>query len=143
MQRIFLLVDDDTDDFNLLNDAINAADPTVRLFHIATESEIYSWFKDNPTKTPELILLDIYDLGSFDGWEILTRLKKQGAIADIPVIVYTVDPTFEYGKLARSEAVGILKKPITMAGMKALAEMLVTTEKQNWLETIRRYPGEL
>ena len=143
MQRTFLLVDDDIDDFNLLNDAIVAADPTVRLFHITTEGEIYSWFKDNPTKTPELILLDIYDLGSFDGWEILTRLKKQGAIADIPVIIYTVDPTFEYDKLARSAAVGILKKPITMAGMKALAEMLVATRRENWLETIRQFPGEL
>ena len=143
MQRTFLLVDDDIDDFNLLNDAIVAADPTVRLFHITTESEIYSWFKENPTKTPELILLDIYDLGSFDGWEILTRLKKQGAIADIPVIIYTVDPTFEYDKLAGSAAVGILKKPITMAGMKALAEMLVATRRENWLETIRQFPEEL
>lgn len=143
MQRTFLLVDDDTDDFNLLNDAIVAADPTVRLYHIATESEIYSWFRDNPTKTPELILLDIYDLGSFDGWEILTRLKKQGVIADIPVVIYTVDPTFEYGKLARSEAVGILKKPITMAGMKSLAEMLVTTERSDWPTVIREYGGDL
>ena len=141
--RTFLLVDDDMDDFNLLNDAITAADPTVSLYHIPTEREIYTWFRDNPTKTPELILLDIYDLGSFDGWEILTRLKKQGAIADIPVIIYTVDPTYEYGKLAGSEAVGILKKPITMAGMKTLAEMLVTTEKGDWLTVIPGYGGDL
>jgi CheY-like chemotaxis protein len=133
MQRIFLLLDDDNEDFNLLNDAIVAADPAVRLFHITNEKELYGWFKDNPTYTPELILLDIYDdRGSFDGWEILTRLKKQGAIADIPVIIYTVDPTYEYGKLAASQAVGILKKPIALAGMTALAKILVTTEKQNW-----------
>jgi DNA-binding response OmpR family regulator len=63
------------------------------------------------SQTPDLILLDIMMPG-IDGWETLTRLKRDGATANIPVVIFTArEHSRGHQKSAEMGAVDYFRKP--------------------------------
>ncbi len=63
------------------------------------------------TQSPDLVLLDIMMPG-IDGWETLTRLKKETATANIPVVIFTArEHSRGHQKSAEMGAVDYFRKP--------------------------------
>ncbi|MBL8730964.1 MAG: response regulator [Planctomycetes bacterium] len=62
-------------------------------------------------QTPDLILLDIMMPG-IDGWETLTRLKREAATAGIPVVIFTArEHARGHQKSAEMGAADYFRKP--------------------------------
>jgi PAS domain S-box-containing protein len=72
--------------------------------------------------SPSLIILDIM-LPDISGWEVLTRLKKDEATADIPVMVVSV--LSEKNKAISLGAIDYLEKPINGMSLVHKIELLV------------------
>jgi DNA-binding response OmpR family regulator len=63
------------------------------------------------SQSPDLVLLDIMMPG-IDGWETLTRLKKETATANIPVVIFTArEHSRGHQKSAEMGAVDYFRKP--------------------------------
>ena len=63
------------------------------------------------SQSPDLILLDIMMPG-IDGWETLTRLKRDAATANIPVVIFTArEHSRGHQKSAEMGAVDYFRKP--------------------------------
>ena len=63
------------------------------------------------SQTPDLILLDIMMPG-IDGWETLTRLKRDAATAGIPVVIFTArEHSRGHQKSAEMGAADYFRKP--------------------------------
>jgi two-component system alkaline phosphatase synthesis response regulator PhoP len=63
------------------------------------------------SQAPDLILLDIMMPG-IDGWETLTRLKRDAATANIPVVIFTArEHSRGHQKSAEMGAVDYFRKP--------------------------------
>ena len=63
------------------------------------------------SQTPDLILLDIMMPG-IDGWETLTRLKRDPATAGIPVVIFTArEHSRGHQKSAEMGAADYFRKP--------------------------------
>jgi DNA-binding response OmpR family regulator len=62
-------------------------------------------------QNPDLILLDIMMPG-IDGWETLTRLKKETSTAGVPVVIFTArEHSRGHQKSAEMGAVDYFRKP--------------------------------
>ena len=61
---------------------------------------------------PAVVLLDLW-MPQLDGFEALQQMKKEAALADIPVIVITADHEAKREDLARDVDV-VLRKPIDL-----------------------------
>jgi len=63
------------------------------------------------SQSPDLVLLDIMMPG-IDGWETLTRLKKEMATTNIPVVIFTArEHNRGHQKSAEMGAVDYFRKP--------------------------------
>jgi two-component system, OmpR family, alkaline phosphatase synthesis response regulator PhoP len=63
------------------------------------------------SQTPDLVLLDIMMPG-IDGWETLTRLKRDAATANIPVVIFTArEHSRGHQKSAEMGAADYFRKP--------------------------------
>jgi two-component system alkaline phosphatase synthesis response regulator PhoP len=63
------------------------------------------------SQAPDLVLLDIMMPG-IDGWETLTRLKRDAATANIPVVIFTArEHSRGHQKSAEMGAVDYFRKP--------------------------------
>jgi CheY-like chemotaxis protein len=63
------------------------------------------------SQTPDLVLLDIMMPG-IDGWETLTRLKRDPATANIPVVIFTArEHSRGHQKSSEMGAVDYFRKP--------------------------------
>ena len=84
-----LLVDDDPDVLELLSRMIQANDNTAQ---IRTATSGPQALAEMLRKPPDVILLDIL-MPNQDGWQILTAIKEERALRDIPVIIISAqDP---------------------------------------------------
>lgn len=78
-----LVVDDDAKNLKLARLLLEAEGFTVR---VATDA--VSMFEQLKASEPALILMDI-QLPGIDGWELITRLKRNFATRTIPIIALT------------------------------------------------------
>lgn len=80
---IILVVDDDAKNLKLARILLEAEGYIVR---VATDA--VSTFEQLKTCEPALILMDI-QLPGMDGWELITRLKRNFATKSIPIVALT------------------------------------------------------
>jgi len=80
------------------------------------------------TNRPDLILSDIM-LPKMDGWQILSELKKDPDLANIPVVLMTAYTTIQFrGERKRAMELGAadyLKKPFDLAEMAEIVKNLL------------------
>jgi DNA-binding response OmpR family regulator len=67
---------------------------------------------------PDLVLLDIMMI-PMNGWEFLEKVREEYNIRDLPVLLFTADPTVEEKiALLKDPQLGILQKPVSIAELK-------------------------
>jgi DNA-binding response OmpR family regulator len=68
---------------------------------------------------PALLLLDVM-MEPMDGWEFLEKIREEYRMKDLPVILFTAQPTVEE-RLAtmHDPRLGVLQKPVSIPDLKA------------------------
>lgn len=82
-----ILLDDDEDDFFFLKKAFQAYSDQITLHHLTDHTTLLASLQSAKT-LPSLILLDMH-LGGEDGLSILTQLKQNTHLPDVPVVVWS------------------------------------------------------
>lgn len=77
------------------------------------------------TRRPDVLVLDT-SLSGLDGFQVLTRLRRDAALRELPVVVLSSMPRDVVGELAHSlGAVRFVRRPFTVAALdEALAAAL-------------------
>ena len=115
-----LVVDDDPAARDLLTANLKSAG--YRLVHAASGEEALSLAR---TIHPDAITLDVM-MPKPDGWEVLSALKADAALRDIPVIIVTM--LSDRGIGLSLGAVDVLTKPVDRAHLTALINSLLRRE---------------
>lgn len=85
---------------------------------------------------PRLILLDLH-MPVLDGLEVLRRLRKTGAWADVPVLFLTASGlTDDMVEARRLGARGYLVKPVRLSNLVASVQRLLTQPELLWLDDV-------
>lgn len=100
----FLLVDDDTDDSDLIFEVLNEINSTVKYTYAMEGPEALALLDNG--YMPSIIFLDI-NMPGMNGWQCLSKLKADDRFKDIPVVMYStssyqheIEKAFELGALA-------------------------------------------
>jgi len=127
-QRALLLVDDNPGDARLLAESLRTL-PFPYYLSIVTDGESALAFLQHQAPytqapTPDLILLDIYPL-KHSGWEVLEWLRRQPALASIPVVMWggRLGP-FDEHERERLQPTQCLTKPETLEGYRHIADLI-------------------
>ena len=122
---VILIVDDESENSNVLFDALQAARFRVL---VAPDGELA--LRQSAAALPDLILLDVMMPG-LDGFEVCRRLKANAATSAIPVIFMTV--LAEASDKVRAFAAGgvdYITKPIQIAEVLARVQAHLTIRRQ-------------
>jgi CheY-like chemotaxis protein len=112
-----LLVEDSADDVFLTQEAFADAEREVNL-HVARDGEEAMAFlrregQNAEAPRPDLILLDL-NMPRKDGREVLTEIRRDKALTDLPVVVLTTSSSDEDILHAYREHVNsYIRKPVT------------------------------
>lgn len=82
------MIDDDTDDLDFFCEAVSTIDEKIICFKSSDSASALKAFQNHDVPLPDLIFLDL-NMPLIDGRTFLTELKKLGAYADVPVIIYS------------------------------------------------------
>lgn len=115
----FLLVDDDSDDSDLIFEVLSEIDSSVKYRYAMDGPEALTLLEED--YTPSIIFLDI-NMPGMNGWQCLTKLKSNDQFKHIPVVMYStssyqheIEKAFELGALAfftKPNHYSLLKKNI-------------------------------
>jgi CheY-like chemotaxis protein len=115
-----LLVDDDPAARDLLSASLKGAG--YRLVHATSGAEALNLAR---TIRPDAITLDVI-MPMTDGWEVLSALKADPDLCNIPVVMVTIVPDRGIG--LSLGAVDVLTKPVDRARLTALMHRLLRRE---------------
>jgi CheY-like chemotaxis protein len=82
-----ILLDDDEEDYFFLKQAFQAHSTQITLHHLTDATTLLASLQSAKT-LPSLILLDMHMTGK-DGLEILSSLKQDAYLRDVPVVVWS------------------------------------------------------
>jgi CheY-like chemotaxis protein len=125
MSKRFLVIDDDTDDRELFTEALASVDPVIACDQATDGAEALKWLTTKEILQPDIIFLDI-NMPVMDGWQFLTRLKKEEAYKHIPVIVYTTSSNLKDKRIADDlGALCFITKPHAFGRLKNMLGIVV------------------
>lgn len=125
----FLLVDDDTDDSELFEEALREVDDSAIFYHAQNGEDALK--KLNEHDLPAIIFLDI-NMPRMNGWECLRQLRYNERYRKIPVIMYSTSSHQEEIDIAASlGAANFYTKPNSYSGLKKMLTNVITTLKEN------------
>jgi len=114
--KSILVIDDDTDEQELLVDAFHEERPE---YHITCQDNGKSGFcylqQLNDNELPDLIVLD-YNMPGWSGADVLHKLQQMPRLKRIPVVIYSNSGTFHAN--ATSGAKAFVQKASTWQGIK-------------------------
>jgi CheY-like chemotaxis protein len=126
MKRCILYVDDDVEDFNLVQDVFQPYAHQIELIHKLNGQQAIEYLSSRPAENksfPNLIVLDI-NMPFLDGKETLVQIRKNIKFPDVPVILLsTLASPLDY-KLAEKWGAQIITKPVFYEELKELAARL-------------------
>ncbi|MGZ5133870.1 MAG: response regulator [Flavitalea sp.] len=85
---IIYIIDDDTDDQNLLIEAIKEIDISIECYTAMNGQEGLNKLVTNMIPYPSLIFLDL-NMPRIDGHKFLTMIKKDPDFKSIPIVIYS------------------------------------------------------
>lgn len=110
MQKFILIVDDDSDDAQLLSEAVYETNKAYTCIVVSNGEEALD-FLHNTKKLPEFIFLDL-NMPKINGKECLIEIKANHRFDNIPIIIYsTTSQKKEKEELYRLGADYFLTKP--------------------------------
>ena len=125
-----LLIEDDGDDIELLRDAFNMNNIDCT-FDVITEGDRALPHLTSVHELPDVIVMDL-NLPKVHGREIMSLLKSNATLAQVPLVVLTTSSSKEDIKFA--DAMGVhryLTKPNTIEGFSDVVRAIVSvTGKQ-------------
>jgi chemotaxis family two-component system response regulator Rcp1 len=135
-----LMVEDDTDDVYLTREALRSSRLRVDLQVVADGVEAMEYLRREghvQGRRPNLILLDL-NLPRMGGREVLTEIKEDPALADIPVVILTTSKAEEdIAASYRRHANCYISKPVDMEQFR-----VVVASIENFWFTVVQLPSE-
>ncbi len=121
MEKYVLMIDDDVDDFMLLNEVL-AKYPGLRCHYACNAATGIALMKDN---IPDAVLLDI-NMPGINGPQCLKMIMSTPAIAHVPVIVFSTSITQELrDTMISNGAKSCLEKPSSYKDYKKVVQALM------------------
>ena len=87
-KKTFLIVDDDSDDYDFFCEAVSEIDSEARCFTAINGEDALKKLRIMAPQLPDFIFLDL-NMPRMDGRECLLELKKDIKLRNIPVIIFT------------------------------------------------------
>ena len=129
--RKILIVDDDSDDQNLLIEALRDWDASIK-FQTATNGHHALLLLNNSLpELPNLIFLDL-NMPRMNGIQFLHEIKKRQEFRELPVIIYSTssDPK-DVTETARLGAENFITKPTGLSELKITLKSVLSHEWAN------------
>ena len=123
MKRTILYVEDDQDDFLLLQKAFHDVDQSVELVNVVNGYEIIKFLRDADNELPFLIVMDI-NMPVMDGKETLELLRRDDKFKYIPVIFFSTSVSPIDKKIIETTGTELITKPSLYEEWLAIAEKL-------------------
>jgi two-component system, chemotaxis family, response regulator Rcp1 len=125
-----LMVEDDPDDVYLTREALRASRLRVNLQVVTdgVEAMRYLRAEHDPVRhrRPDLVLLDL-NLPRMDGREVLTKIKEDPALTDIPVVILTTSQAEEdIAASYRQHANCYISKPVDIDQFRSVVASIET-----------------
>jgi CheY-like chemotaxis protein len=137
MIRKVLLVDDDSDDLDLFEEAIRNIDKSIELRTSQNCKDIVTELKERKL-SPEIIFLDI-NMPGMDGWECLSLLKNDKELRQIPIVMYsTSSVNIDGQKALKQGALGFLEKPSSFMMLKDFLAKVTAASAENLENELRK-----
>lgn len=125
-----ILVDDDSDESYLFNEAIEHAGLSIVLKSIPNGNQLYDYLQNNAT--PDLIFLDI-NMPYKDGLESLKEIRNNPAYADLRIIIYSTSKLREMVKACYIAGADLfVVKPEDFDGMVKVVHKVCTNDWANF-----------
>ncbi|MEO8151065.1 MAG: response regulator [Bacteroidia bacterium] len=128
-QKIFMIVDDDSDDREFFCEAVKEIDSSAECLIAVDGEDALKQLRSGIKQLPDFIFLDL-NMPRMDGKTCLAELKKDEQLKNIPVIIFStsshqhdIDETHELG------AAYFLPKP---SDPRKLKNEIVFVMQQNW-----------
>lgn len=86
--KIFLIIDDDTDDYDFFCEAVADIDSSVKCISAINGEDGLMKLHNNIKQLPDFIFLDL-NMPCMDGRTFLSEVKKDELLKNIPVIIFT------------------------------------------------------
>lgn len=100
MYRSILLVDDDSDDQLLFNEAVHGIDASIRLD--TADNGKHALNKLNAALVlPELIFVDLH-MPLVNGYELISQIKQSDKLRHIPLVAFTTSKNVQDANRAQS-----------------------------------------
>jgi PleD family two-component response regulator len=94
LRKKVILVDDDTDDCMLFEDAMNDIGMVSKL-EIAHDGEmLFKMLSSRSESSPDLIFLDL-NMPGMNGYECISKLRNSENLKSIPIVVFTATKQVE------------------------------------------------
>ncbi len=122
-----VLAEDDIDDQELLTEAFNEIDPSIRLYAFSTGKKFLSFLDELPDQQiPDLVILD-YNIPELNGAEILRRLESNDRYRKIVKLVWSTSnsPLYQDSCLSLG-ARAYLVKPSNISALFEMARHMLT-----------------
>lgn len=112
---IFLLADDDPDDWEIFQEGLQETAPSHILHWVKHGEKILAGIKEI---NPDILFLDLNLPGGFNGIDCLRMMKEDHLLRHVPVVIYTTSNATDQIKACYSlGASRYLLKPVSYAGI--------------------------
>ncbi|HET9240061.1 MAG TPA: response regulator [Oligoflexus sp.] len=124
----FLLVEDDLDHAAILTRAMKGQPFDCELHHVENGVDALAYLRHEPpfqaSADPDVVLLDL-KLPKLSGHEVLSEIRKDPELADIPVIILsTSNAESDIKNVYQNHANSYLVKPLDFQSFRKMAEDL-------------------
>lgn len=126
-QKLFLYVDDDADDRELLAEAMSKADPDIELLFAENGQDALHFLTTRVERTEKLPCLIILDLNMplLDGKQTFERLKEDAALGKVPVMVFTSSEKPQDRSLFSDKNIPFFTKPFSIENMSQVVRQMI------------------
>jgi CheY-like chemotaxis protein len=126
MKKHILLVDDDVDELKIFMEALTEVPGSFKCTYAASAIQGLDMLK---YLHPHYMFLD-YNLPAMNGIEMLTEIRKDRKLAEIPVYLYSTTMTMPVKNAALMlGAAGCIEKPSSIGMMRSILRNVLVTSR--------------